>query len=97
MATEPRSPLAQSLFQHVDMLSGVIGPRHPLKAGTMAATAAYIESQFRAAGLEVTRETFPVNDQPTDNVVVTIAGHKAPNEVVVLGAHYDSTPTTPGG
>ena len=96
MSIESRSPLAQSLFQHVDMLAGVIGPRHPLKAGTMAATAAYIESQFRAADLPVTRETFPVNGQPTDNVVVTIPGDKAPREVVILGAHYDSTPTTPG-
>ena len=90
MSIESRSSLAQSLFQHVDMLSGVIGPRHPLKAGTMAATAAYIESQFRAADLSVTRETFPVNGQPTDNVIVTILGHKAPNEVVILGAHYEA-------
>ena len=96
MSIEARSPLAQSLFQHVDMLAGVIGPRHPLKAGTMAATAAYIESQFRAADFVVTRETFPVNGQPTDNVVVMIPGHKTPRDVVILGAHYDSTPTTPG-
>ncbi len=91
-----RSMLAASLFRHVDMLADVIGPRHPGKPHTMTATAAYIEGQLKALNLLVTRETFLVDGQPTDNVVVTIPGTKSPNDIVILGAHYDSTPTTPG-
>lgn len=94
--TFPDDSLPDRLFRHVDMLAGVIGPRHPGKTGTMAATAAYIESQFREIGFHVTRETYDVRGQPTDNVIVNIPGRRLPNEVVILGAHYDSTPETPG-
>ena len=90
------SPLAAQLFRHVDMLSGVIGPRHPGEPGKMAATAGYIAEQFAAIGLEVTRERFDVRGHPTDNVIVSLAGTRRPGNVVILGAHYDSTPTTPG-
>ncbi len=88
--------LPSRLFRHVDMLAGVIGPRHPGKPGSMEATAAYIEGELHASGLTVTRETYSVRGQPTDNVVVNIPGTANPNDIVILGAHYDSTPTTPG-
>ncbi|MBC7967795.1 MAG: M28 family peptidase, partial [Fuerstia sp.] len=88
--------LPERLFRHVDMLAGVIGPRHPGKRGSMEATAAYIDAELKAIGLTVTRETYRVGGQPTDNVVVNIPGTTRPNEIVILGAHYDSTPATPG-
>lgn len=62
----------------------------------MTATAGYIESQLKTLQLNVTRETFDVRGQPTDNVIVNIPGTSRPNEIVILGAHYDSTSTTPG-
>lgn len=64
--------LPSRLFRHVDMLAGVIGPRHPGKPGSMEATAAYIEGELHASGLTVTRETYSVRGQPTDNVVVML-------------------------
>lgn len=91
-----RTPLAELLFRHVDMLAGVVGPRHPRKPQTMTATAGYIEAQLMDLDLTVTRESFRVHNKPTDNVIATIVGTHAPNEIVILGAHYDSTSTTPG-
>lgn len=88
--------LPERLFRHVDMLAGIIGPRHPGKRGSMEATAAYIDAELKAIGLTVARETYSVGGQPTDNVVVNIPGTTRPNEIVILGAHYDSTPATPG-
>lgn len=96
LLNQPENSLPGLLFRHVDMLAGVIGPRHPGKRGTMAATAAYIESEFRSIGLAVTRETYDVRGQPTDNLVVNIPGERSSNDTVILGAHYDSTPETPG-
>ena len=84
------------LFRHVDMLAGVIGPRYPGNRGTMAATAGYIEAELKALGLSVTRETYDINGESIDNLIVNIAGTHHPNDIVILGAHYDSTPTTPG-
>ncbi len=94
--SQSASTLAACLFRHVDMLAGVIGPRHPGKRGTMEATAAYIESELKSIGLHVTRETYDVRGQPTDNLIVNIPGIRSPNDIVILGAHYDSTPETPG-
>lgn len=84
------------LFRHVDMLAGVIGPRYPGNRGTMAATAGYIEGQLKALGLTVARETYDINGESVHNLVVNIPGTHLPNDIVILGAHYDSTPTTPG-
>jgi Zn-dependent M28 family amino/carboxypeptidase len=83
------------LFRHVDMLASVIGIRHPLKSGTMVATAAYIHQELAALGLEISREAFIAGNQSVDNVIATIPGSRS-SDVVILGAHYDSTPTTPG-
>lgn len=88
--------LPERLFRHVDMLASVIGPRFPGKRGTMQATAAYIESELKALGLTVTRERYDIDGQPIDNLVVNMPGTHRPDEIVILGAHYDSTPTTPG-
>ncbi len=88
--------LPDRLFRHVDMLAGVIGPRYPGNRGTMAATAGYIESELNAVGLSVTRETYNINGESTENIIVNIPGTHIPDEIVILGAHYDSTPTTPG-
>lgn len=91
-----REALKEQLFRHVDMLAGVIGPRHPGKPHTMSATAGYIDEQFRRCGLSPVRESFSVSNQSIDNVLVTIPGSQTPESVVILGAHYDSTPSTPG-
>lgn len=96
--------LAEALFRHVDLLAGVIGVRHPEKAGTMAAAAEYIADQFHSMGFEVSRESFPVRvrartDSATtsvDNLLMTIPGQSKPEEILIIGAHYDSTLTTPG-
>lgn len=93
---EVSQTLSDRLFRHVDMLAGVIGPRYPGKRGTMEATAAYIESELNAIGLTVTRESYSINGQPIDNLVVNVPGTRRSNDIVILGAHYDSTPTTPG-
>lgn len=94
--SRPAADLAGRLFRHVDMLAGVIGPRHPGRPQTMAATAAYIEQQLTAAGCTVTRESFIAAGQPTDNLVVSLPGTRRPADVLILGAHYDSIPLTPG-
>lgn len=87
--------LSGRLFRHVDMLASVIGIRHPGKSGTMAATATYIHRELENLGLTISRESFLAGGQRVENVIATIPGSRS-SDVVILGAHYDSTPTTPG-
>ncbi|GAA4432380.1 M28 family peptidase [Bremerella cremea] len=84
------------LEQHVDRLAGQIGPRILAKPETIAATLEYIQSQWQEMGHEVREEPYESVDGPAMNLVVEIAGSEPSQEIVVLGAHYDTVATTPG-
>ncbi len=91
------SDLARRLHQHVDRLAGLIGPRHFGKPETIAAAIALIEREFAAMGDSVRREEYPLdNGQIATNLIVERRGTTRPDEIVVLGAHYDTVPETPG-
>lgn len=84
------------LRQHVDRLAGLIGPRHLGKPSTMAATQTLIENELTQAGYIVTKETYLALAQPVFNLIVELPGTRRPDEILVVGAHYDTVSTTPG-
>src|SRR4051812_12238612 len=88
--------LVARLKSHVEVLAGLIGPRHPRKPSTMEATAAYIERQFSEMGDSVTRQTYSIGDGDVSNLVVERKGSRSPGKIVIVGAHYDTVPITPG-
>lgn len=90
--------LIARLRQHVDRLAGSIGPRHLGKPAALAAAAELIEREFSEMGFQVQRQDYAVAGVETlaRNLIVEIAGSDLAGQIVVLGAHYDSTPTTPG-
>lgn len=101
--THPQAPhdipsprLADALFRHVDLLAGVIGPRHPGKPAALQAAAAYIESSLQAFGMAVRRESWTVAEQTTCNLIAEIPGVRHAHDIVILGAHYDSVAGSPG-
>jgi Zn-dependent M28 family amino/carboxypeptidase len=47
-------------------------------------------------GYQVKRETYQVNGTDCYNLVVELPGRARGGEIVVVGAHYDSVPGTPG-
>jgi Zn-dependent M28 family amino/carboxypeptidase len=78
-------------------LSALVGPRDPythLRALDAAAT--YVGKQFQAAGLTVWEDPFPVEGRLFRNVVGTIPGTTASQEEILVVAHYDTKPGTPG-
>jgi Zn-dependent M28 family amino/carboxypeptidase len=77
-------------------LAGLIGPRHLEKPSTMAAAAAYIERQFIEIGDKVTRQEYRAAETQTANLVAERRGSHFPEQIIVVGAHYDTVPTTPG-
>jgi len=88
--------LSQRLRTHVDRLAGLIGPRHLGKPVALEAAATYIEREFQAHGDSVERQWYETQGQRTCNLVVERPGIKRPDEIVILGAHYDTVSTTPG-
>jgi Zn-dependent M28 family amino/carboxypeptidase len=97
---QPLSPkeraLQANLRRHVQELAGRIGERNMHRMGALQAAAHYVETQFRAAGLEVTSETYEINNDSVRNLVATIRGRVRPHEIVIVGAHYDSILGSPG-
>lgn len=91
------SDLARRLHQHVDRLAGLIGPRHFGKPDSINAAIALIEREFADMGDSVRREEYPLDSGPTAaNLIVERRGTSRPDEIVLLGAHYDTVPETPG-
>jgi len=58
-----------------------------------AATASWIEAELASYGYTVTRQSYPVD---AANVFATLVGTARPDEFVVIGAHYDTVPGSPG-
>jgi hypothetical protein len=62
----------------------------------LEAAAAYIERELAAAGHAVRREEFPSYVAPVRNLLTEVRGGSRPDEIVVVGAHYDSVRGAPG-
>jgi aminopeptidase YwaD len=71
--------------------------RHPLAdPDALTAVADFVDAELAATGLAVERQTFQWRGEPFDNVVGVRAGTDPSRPWVVVGAHFDSTPHTPG-
>lgn len=89
--------LADELRRDVTRLAVQIGERNLLnRPQALAQAADYIEAQFAAAGYEVKRQVYQVSGESCCNLEVEIPGTTHPEEIVIVGAHYDSVSGTPG-
>ncbi len=89
-------PVAARLQADVVELAGRIGPRSVFQGDSLMRAERFITGQLTQAGWEVTRQTYQVNGIECANLVVERAGTAHPGEIVVIGAHYDTVPQTPG-
>lgn len=88
--------LRRRLHDHVHRLAGLIGPRHFGVPSALEATIAYITREFADAGYDVTRQEYPADEHTGINLIVEIPGSHRADEIIVVGAHYDTVTTTPG-
>lgn len=94
--TAAQRELAARLQSDVTLLAGDIGERNLFRRGTLERAAAHIERSFEEAGLEVASQVFEVRGRPVRNVEAVIPGTDPESGIVVVGAHYDSAPGSPG-
>ncbi len=88
--TKTQEALAKDLKSHVQVLSQDIGWRGLEQYDNLQKSADYIVSSFEKAGLTVERQEFLINDKRLYNIVASKKGTRDSNEVIVVGAHYDS-------
>jgi len=96
MEAADRPTIESNLRRHVDVLAGLIGPRTLAEPDSITATIGYIQQQWKAGGFDVGREEYDALGNVATNLFVETKGTHRPQEIVLLGAHYDTVATTPG-
>ena len=94
--TERERALREGLHQDIRRLAGEIGERNIIRYENLTAAADFIETSFAAAGYQARRQGYDVGGKACFNIEVEIAGADRPEEIVVVGAHYDSVIGSPG-
>lgn len=96
-APTPREiALIERLARDVDALADEIGERNTALYDELLAAADYVDGAFEAAGYTVNRQRYEIDGRPYDNVEVEQRGSRQPDEIVLIGAHYDTVPGSPG-
>ena len=85
-----------NLRRHVRMLAEQIGERNVWQAEALLAAATYIRNTLEELGYQVHIQSFESEGQTVQNIEVELPGATAPQEIAIVGAHYDSVPDGPG-
>jgi hypothetical protein len=91
-----REALAERLRGHVVALAAGIGERNVFRPRALHAAAGYIRDQWSAMGYEVTAQSYAAHAVPSQNLEVTRRATRRPDEIILIGAHYDSVQGSPG-
>lgn len=88
--------IRDELHGHVRKLAAEIGERNLDRYPALEQAADYIYAQFESSGYTPQRQTFQVRNLDCHNIEVRLPGVAEPDQLVVIGAHYDSALGTPG-
>lgn len=100
--SDSQRELAARLRADVEVLSdaqggvGRAGNRSTFYPRRFAAAAAWLRDQLTEAGYAQVNEIFVERGAVAPNFEVVVPGTTRPNEIVVVGAHYDAFQGTPG-
>ena len=82
--------LERRLMEHVRVLGATIGERNLQRPVALRAAAEYIHRVWTEQGFAVAEERYEVLGESCANLVVEHRGVKRPEQIVLVGAHYDS-------
>jgi len=88
--------VAQHLRQDLTYLAGTIGERNLDHYENLQSAAQYVEDSFKSIGYSPQSEEFKSEGMTVRNIIVEIRGSRSGNEIVLVGAHYDSVYGCPG-
>jgi hypothetical protein len=94
--TELEQAGSERMRHDVAYLAETIGERNTGCMENLAKAEAYIIRRFEELEYAIRLETYTAGDENVSNIEVTQPGQGKPDEIIVVGAHYDSAPGTPG-
>jgi hypothetical protein len=81
---------------YVEALAGTIGERNVFRPRGLAEAAEHIAREWQGQGHAVRRQGWDVQGIPCENLEVERPGRVRPQEIILVGAHYDSVAGSPG-
>lgn len=94
--TEAQHALEQELRAHVEQLAGRIGERNLFRYKQLVAAADYIRATLTSSGYNVRRHRYDVTGSSCENLEGEVRGTHRPEDILLIGAHYDSVHGSPG-
>lgn len=86
--------IIKNLYKHVEYLSVKIGERNLWKENSLDRAKEYINSILISNGYDIWNQTFKCYGREVSNIIAQKIGEN--EEVLIVGAHYDTVPGTPG-
>ena len=94
--TVEQAEIADRLRRHIQVLAADIGERNVWREDTLETAAEYIESALQATGYAVSSQVFTAQAIGVRNLEAILEGHSPAEDIVVIGAHYDTVSGSPG-
>lgn len=94
--SEQEERLSNRLRSHVYTLAGEIGERNIWKRDKLYDAANYIQQLWEEAGYQVELQEYEAKGVTSANLEIEIAGQGPGDEIILVGAHYDSVLGSPG-
>jgi len=91
-----RRELVANVMDHVYFLAGELGERTLREYDNLNQARYYIKDYFREFGHEPWDEKYTADGMEVANVAVEITGYDRPDDIIVVGAHYDTIEDSPG-
>lgn len=94
--SEDEVVLRDRLQKHVWTLADEIGERNIWHVKGLEASVHFIRTALTEVGYDVNIQEYTVQGIPVRNLEATLTGSSLPEEIIVVGAHYDSVIGCPG-
>mgnify|MGYP005840252739 CR=1 FL=1 len=88
--------IQNELKRDVEMLAGEIGERNFIFYDNLLKSQDFLTDSLQNMGYQVHEQIYEINGKAYANLEVEIPGTEKPDEIIVIGAHYDSVAGSPG-
>jgi Zn-dependent M28 family amino/carboxypeptidase len=87
---------AENVRNHLYHLAAEIGERNVFHPDALHRAEEYIKQNWDSQGYQVVTQEYTVEDVRSANLEVNKIGNNKPDEIILIGAHYDSVIGSPG-
>lgn len=88
--------LQKSLYQDLQTIAVEIGSRNEGQYEKLNEAKTFLENALTQAGYEVTQQEYKIAGKSYYNLEAEKLGTEKPNEIIVIGGHYDTAFSSPG-